>query len=159
MDKKAKKGYLIGYDGDERYRVYIKEERSVIVSRDVVFNEKLRDCDKTITLERAEQDDKPSDEPIVEQDELSDDDEQSSSTDKVPERTLRVRKCLQIPKRYDDYILEAETFVTEFSEPETYEEALDSSDKQQWVEAMHSEIVALHKNQTCVGIRDSTSSL
>lgn len=27
IDKKTVKGYLVGYDGDERYRVWIKEEK------------------------------------------------------------------------------------------------------------------------------------
>jgi len=27
MDKKANKGYLVGFDGDERYRIWLKEER------------------------------------------------------------------------------------------------------------------------------------
>jgi len=33
MDKKAVKGYLIGYDGEERYRIYIQEQHRVILSR------------------------------------------------------------------------------------------------------------------------------
>ncbi|GBM68473.1 hypothetical protein AVEN_6442-1 [Araneus ventricosus] len=40
MDKKALKGYLLGYDGDERYQICIKETNNVICSRDVVFLEK-----------------------------------------------------------------------------------------------------------------------
>lgn len=40
MDKKAEKGYLVGYDGDERYRIYIPERKDVRVSRDVKFVEK-----------------------------------------------------------------------------------------------------------------------
>ena len=50
MDKKAKKGYLVGYDGDERYRVYIKENHEVVVSRDVQFHEKLSECRARVKL-------------------------------------------------------------------------------------------------------------
>jgi len=50
MDKKAVQGYLIGYDGDERYRIYIKNQHKVILSRDVVFQEKLKDCKRRVEL-------------------------------------------------------------------------------------------------------------
>lgn len=45
MDSKAIKGHLIGYDTEERYRIYIKENQSVILSRDVTFNEQISKCD------------------------------------------------------------------------------------------------------------------
>lgn len=44
MDKKATVGYLVGYDGDERYRVYIKEQNIVEISRDVIFSEEINGC-------------------------------------------------------------------------------------------------------------------
>lgn len=45
MNSKAVVGYLIGYNGDERYRIYVPEKREVILSRDVIFYKKLRDCE------------------------------------------------------------------------------------------------------------------
>jgi transposase InsO family protein len=50
MDKKAKKGYLIGYDGEERYRVYLREQNKVITSRDVQFHERLTECRVSVKL-------------------------------------------------------------------------------------------------------------
>ncbi|GBN60813.1 hypothetical protein AVEN_256849-1 [Araneus ventricosus] len=50
MDKKATKGYLVEYDGDERYRIYIKEKGMVICSRDVVFEEKSLMIENVTTL-------------------------------------------------------------------------------------------------------------
>lgn len=50
MDSKAIKGYLVGYDGDERYRIYIKEEHKVVLSRDVQFREKMLSCEETVKL-------------------------------------------------------------------------------------------------------------
>ena len=47
MDRKAVKGYLVGYDGDERYRVWIKGTRSIALSRDVVFEENPIRCIKS----------------------------------------------------------------------------------------------------------------
>lgn len=43
MDKKAKKGYLVGYNGKECYRIYVPEEKCVYLSRDVIFQGKLQD--------------------------------------------------------------------------------------------------------------------
>lgn len=43
-------GYLFGYDGDERHHVYIPNKRVVIVSRDVVSNEKIRGCKECVIL-------------------------------------------------------------------------------------------------------------
>jgi hypothetical protein len=45
--KKAVKGYLVGYDRDERYRVWIKGTRSIVLSRDVVFEENPIRCVKS----------------------------------------------------------------------------------------------------------------
>lgn len=44
IDKKAQKGYLVdgGYDGEERYRIYIPEIRTTQVSRDVKFEERIK---------------------------------------------------------------------------------------------------------------------
>ncbi|GBM55331.1 hypothetical protein AVEN_252699-1 [Araneus ventricosus] len=44
MDKKAVKGYPVGYEGDECYRIWLKEENRVISSRDVIFEEKPSRC-------------------------------------------------------------------------------------------------------------------
>lgn len=35
MEPKAIEGFLVGYDGDERYRLYVSKQRKVNVSRDV----------------------------------------------------------------------------------------------------------------------------
>lgn len=50
MDVKAIKGYLVGYDGDERYRLYVKEDHKVVLSRDVQFKEKLNDFEEKVRL-------------------------------------------------------------------------------------------------------------
>ena len=50
MDEKAVKGYLVGYDGDERYRIYLEEGHKVVLSRDVRFQEKLTDCEEKVRV-------------------------------------------------------------------------------------------------------------
>ncbi|GBL94862.1 hypothetical protein AVEN_197540-1 [Araneus ventricosus] len=51
MDKKAVKGYDVGYDGDARYRICLKEENRVILSRDVISQEKPIRCVQLILKE------------------------------------------------------------------------------------------------------------
>lgn len=42
LDKKSKKGIFVGYDLEEHgYRIYLQNERSVEVSCNVIFNEKI----------------------------------------------------------------------------------------------------------------------
>ncbi|GBM63102.1 hypothetical protein AVEN_68553-1 [Araneus ventricosus] len=51
MDKKTLKGYLLGYDCDERYRIWIKETNNVICSRDVVFLEHpMKNCEDAVEI-------------------------------------------------------------------------------------------------------------
>lgn len=50
MDKKATKGYLGGYVGGERCRIYINETRTVICSRHVIFEQKPSTSENVITL-------------------------------------------------------------------------------------------------------------
>ena len=51
MDEKAIKGYRIGYKNDERYRIYVKEEHKVIISRDVQFHGSTKDCDHKVQFQ------------------------------------------------------------------------------------------------------------
>jgi hypothetical protein len=50
MDKKAVKGFLVGYDGDERYRIYVPNDHKVILSRDIQFQERINDCISKVKL-------------------------------------------------------------------------------------------------------------
>ena len=50
MDTKAVQGYLVGYDGDERYRIYVRNGSKVILSRDVQFQEIPGSCIENVKL-------------------------------------------------------------------------------------------------------------
>jgi hypothetical protein len=47
----------VGYDGDERYRVWIKGTRSIALSRDVVFEENPIRCVKSYDDSKSEMSD------------------------------------------------------------------------------------------------------
>ena len=175
MDKKAIKGYLVGYDSDERYRVYIEGEHKVVVSRDIKFQESLKECEEKVQLplqdigieqEEPEEStdssmktDKTSDEEHTDT-EIEEESQQPSST-----RRLRDRSTLKKPEHLDDYVMITEDLVngsehldgyvmiaedladkTEY--PETFEEAVSSKNHTEWKKAMNSEIASLEENRT-----------
>ena len=41
MDSKAEKGILIGYEGDDGYRIFLQPGNTTCRSRDVIFDEKV----------------------------------------------------------------------------------------------------------------------
>jgi hypothetical protein len=77
MDPKATKGILIGYDHDDGYRIFDKEECKLIRSRDVVFEEKTLEHTKSVIIP---EDDSTSKQEIQadRDDELTDDDEEGA---------------------------------------------------------------------------------
>ena len=151
MDKKAVKGYLVGYDGDERYRIYIKKQHRVILSRDVVFQEKSENCKESVELPVSDvkSSSQEIESEVEQQEEITPDGREShEEQDELTGRELRDRSLLAKPKKFDDYVTTAEAFLTEISEPESYEEAVTGADREHWNKAMKNEIDSLAKNQT-----------
>lgn len=224
MDKKAVKGYLVGYDGDERYRIYIKEQQKVEISRDVKFQEKVVQCENknqveikgssedvkdngksshekqdgvviTYRYNRSDEDatdvegnddleminsDPSSSQNHEESDELVQEEEEDDmedfegfeeqfqdakdivdvesvkrnriedSDDEEPlSKRLRDRTLISNP-RYDDFIMVAQNILSEIQTPTTYNEAIQSIQKEEWTKAMQSEINSLLDNNTWV---------
>lgn len=48
MDRKAVVVYLVGYNGDEQYRIWVLERRDDIVSHDIIFYKTVRNCNDKI---------------------------------------------------------------------------------------------------------------
>lgn len=163
MDKKATKGYLVGYDGDERYRIWVKEEHRVYLSRDVIFQERPGQCDDHTELslqDRIEEESnqgKYEEQQEIKEDRIQDEESQedeardSDSEEEVeptPGRQLRDRSLLQKPKRFKDHVMEADTYLSDNDSPETYKEAVDGKDSSNWKKAMDNEMDSLKENQT-----------
>jgi len=155
LDKKSVKSALIGYDGDDNYRVWNQESNTVWRSQDVRFEqEKLLSSTGTgeipVTLEplsagEAEQKSANADKNEV----VSDSEDEESSTDEVdiPEGPqLRDRTLISRPARRQDYVMNAELFFRQ--EPENYAESVNSNQQAEWLEAMNSEISSLNENET-----------
>ncbi|KFM59342.1 Retrovirus-related Pol polyprotein from transposon TNT 1-94, partial [Stegodyphus mimosarum] len=108
MDKKATKGYLLGYDGDERYRIYIKETSTVICSRDVIFEEKPSMTGSIITLPLQQVSERDSSQDDEVENKVIDEGSQQEKkeVEDIPEKESRPRRQISAPKWTKDYIME-----------------------------------------------------
>ncbi|GFW78094.1 retrovirus-related Pol polyprotein from transposon TNT 1-94 [Trichonephila clavipes] len=163
---KAIHGYLVGYDADEQYRIWLKKEHRAILSRDVIFQEKAGKCDDhtELRLEDKIREDtsqgKYEEQLIKIEDNLtertqSQEDLSDTVTDReedagpTADRQLMNHSILQKPKRFEDHIMEAESYLDDYN-PEAYEEAVNSKDSTNWKKAMESEMNSLSENHTWV---------
>lgn len=168
MDRKATKGILIGYDHDDGYRIYCKEEGKLIRSRDVIFEERTLQPGRDVIIpgnvdhdERTPDNDNQAknssqtneeddifwdleNEPDITDDE-AEEPEPTNECSTNKHRQLRDRSSLRAPKKYDDY---AVYVLTSSQEPETYKKAMTSDQREMWKEAMDREMESLKENDT-----------
>ena len=138
LDAKSRKGYLVGYCGDkDSYRIYMPECNDVVISRDVIFKEEL-----TTSTEQTEISKEESETAF---DEESQDD--NSDMQHPPCMQLRDHRCINLPARYDDFVLTAGAMF-DSAEPDSFEEAVNSDHSSEWQKAMQSEMQSLKDNQT-----------
>lgn len=157
MRKKAQKGILVGYD-ECGYRIWVKETNTLVRSRDVIFNEEpllqRKEYQIPFSNETSQENDCRGLEDDVEDNvyqEPEESEDKEEETD-LPEGSntygLRNRSEINVPKRFDDYILTAVTNVQDLNEPESYTEAMRSGKASYWKEAMESEMKSHKENQT-----------
>lgn len=118
MDKKATKGYLVGYDGDERYRIYIKETRTVICSRDVIFEEKPSMSENVITLPFQQATER--NQSCNDENEVTVEEDLKLEEGKVidlQQKESRPKRQISAPKWTKDYIME-DSDINEEDHPE-----------------------------------------
>ncbi|RVW54404.1 Retrovirus-related Pol polyprotein from transposon TNT 1-94 [Vitis vinifera] len=132
LDAKSKICFFIGY-GDEKfgYRFWDEQNRKIIRSRNVIFNEQVMYKDRsTVTSDVTEIDQKKSE--FVNLDELTE--------------IRRSSRNIRPPQRYSpvlNYLL-----LTDGGEPECYDEALQDENSSKWELAMKDEMDSLLGNQT-----------
>ena len=136
LDAKSVKGYLVGYCGDkDGYRVYVPERDDVILSRDVVFLDELTSVAGTNSVDEPEVDVEPLNEAC--------DTEDCSEGQDISRPTLRDRSHIQLPVRYEDYAMFADS-----SEPNSYSQAIQCENSHEWQSAMDDEMKSLCENNT-----------
>ncbi|CAB0003770.1 unnamed protein product, partial [Nesidiocoris tenuis] len=176
FQKKARKGILIGYDGDEGYRIWCQKNLQLIRSRDVIFNEEPLTTEDIATTRRpdpqqlnefdcAEPTESTPSPPQLEQSTPTDsdsssvfhgwdnasvhsDEEEDIEGQDENRRVLRDRSTLKSPERYGYLAMTAAAEIHDIWEPSSYSEAINCEDKIHWQRAMDSEIKSLKENNT-----------
>jgi len=164
-DPKSEEYIFVGYaDETKGYRLLDKKTKKVVIRRDVTFIEnELKDIKVQHDISKkfvplTDTSDKQNEENFSEDSSESDEerdtshyssvaDEQSDESDNEEQTTqLRRSKRIPVPKSYKDYYLYSTQ--SDFSDPITVEEALNSPDAIKWKEAMNKEFESLRENNT-----------
>ncbi|KAE8705357.1 hypothetical protein F3Y22_tig00110429pilonHSYRG00830 [Hibiscus syriacus] len=152
LDAKSKKCAFVGYGDDEfGYWFWDYENRKIIRSRDVIFNENVLYKDRA-TIESSSSNTKAETKEFAEFEEFSGNDVQINPEAVQEERrTPELRRSSIFPKptqRYSPslhYLL-----LTENGEPECYDEAMQVEDSVQWESSTKDEMDSLMSNQILV---------
>ncbi|GFW36890.1 retrovirus-related Pol polyprotein from transposon TNT 1-94 [Trichonephila clavipes] len=151
-DKKSVKGgYSVEKDG---YRIWIKDQNKVILSRDVIFQNEKSSCVPDVsstdnqnsdmeTVKKPLQTPDPDVEKEIEEIPCSADREEILA--EQSSRNLRDRSIIKMPAKFEYFVLSAE-----YIEPETYKEVMTSEDSDKGLATMKEELESLSSNNTWV---------
>lgn len=152
LDLRGKKMILVGYEGDStNYRVYDPSTKSVIITRDATFFERVGKInlveeephDETIVL-HSPQNEERNEVTGREAEDVDQDVRNAQELEQAaPEdgRILRNRATIHRPARYD-------ADVAEYTTPNSYEEATQGTQAEQWAQAINEELLAHQNNNT-----------
>ena len=150
LDAKSNKCVFVGYGGDEfGYRFWDYENRKIIRSRDVIFNENVMYKDRSIA-ESSSSSTEAETKEFVEFEEISGNDVQISP-EAVQEEpgTPALRRSSRIPKPIQRYSPSLHyLLLSDSGEPEYYDQAMQVEDSVKWESAMKDEMDSLMSNQT-----------
>ncbi|KAK7576629.1 hypothetical protein V9T40_012915 [Parthenolecanium corni] len=152
MDSKAVSGYLVSYDGNERYRVYVPERQDIILSCDVVFHEKIVNCTEKVSLPLPENKiENASDKTEIEnaQKETKDAEYENAQQEVQSPSARRGTRHCRPPPYLEDYATMAEAFILE-DNPKTFAEAIqrpDQPDRHKWEKAMGTEMELMREHR------------
>ncbi|GFY09868.1 retrovirus-related Pol polyprotein from transposon TNT 1-94 [Trichonephila clavipes] len=156
-DKTSVKGVFVGYSGEkDGYRIWIKDQNKVILSRDVIFQNEKSSCVPDVSSDIQNSDmeivKKPLQTPdpgvgkeIEEIPFSAEDREREEILAEQNCRNLCDRSILKMPAKFDNFVL-----LAEHIEPDTYKEAIASEDSDKWLAAMKEELESLSSNNTWV---------
>ena len=150
LDAKSNKCVFVGYGGDEfGYRFWDYENRKIIRSKDVIFNENVMYKDMSIA-ESSSSSTEAETKEFVEFEEISGNDVQISP-EAVQEEpgTPALRRSSRIPKPIQRYSPSLHyLLLSDSGEPECYDQAMQVEDSVKWESAMKDEMDSLMSNQT-----------
>ncbi|CAA9994717.1 unnamed protein product [Nesidiocoris tenuis] len=146
MDKKSKKGILVGYENWDGYRIWYPDDNKILRSRDIVFDEQVLissrgiveiKIDESTQTEIENHPDHDDSEEVAVDEEGTYREDESDQSEHIPQ--LRDRSLLKSPNRFQASTNFAMSFVYEMEAaktPETYRQALQSEDREHWKKAM-----------------------
>jgi hypothetical protein len=157
LDPKSLKCTFIGYGGDEfGYRLWDDQNKKIIRSRDVIFNEKLMYKDRStaqstspvqndpVSTELADLSDSSVAQQVGEDPQPEEPTEQQAPQNPTPMPAPRRSARPHVPNRkYMNFLL-----LTDGGEPECYDEACQVEDSSKWELAMKDEMKSLISNNT-----------
>jgi hypothetical protein len=157
LDPKSLKCTFIGYGGDEfGYRLWDDQNKKIIRSRDVIFNEKLMYKDSStaqstspvqndpVSTELADLSDSSVAQQVGEDPQPEEPTEQQAPQNPTPMPAPRRSARPHVPNRkYMNFLL-----LTDGGEPECYDEACQVEDSSKWELAMKDEMKSLISNKT-----------
>lgn len=165
LASKSSKLMFVGYHNNStNYRLFDVSTRKIKISRNVTFNENTctpASRQNTVRIDINEDhvcDDHNDDvddifhdaDTSLSNDDVPDDNierDQLTSTSNVPtqstnSRILRNRNNIKLPARFNDHELN----LTEIGVPESYEQAMQSDDADEWSKSIDEELAAIAKN-------------
>jgi hypothetical protein len=154
LDPKSKKCIFLSFKkGVKGYKLWDLVVQKVVISRDVVFDEKsMTKAFKEEKSQAAESSNNIGRSIVqVELDELeSQSDEEPHSNDQEQDSTIsdRPKRNKRPSVRYGFEDLVSYALLTISEDPSTFQEAIESSGKDKWMEAMAEENESLSKNKT-----------
>lgn len=159
LDSKTRKCIMMGYSTNG-YRLWDLEKKKLILARDVIFNEEsVKDefLPSTVEIEpdRGEQNGetdllKKTSEDVEKPKEVNDEsaEQEEEGNEKVlPKRSDRIK---QKPAWHNDYEFGALALLGDstLDTPSTFQEAMRSPQKDEWTQAIESELESLKTNET-----------
>lgn len=156
LDNKARKCIFLGYSTNRKgYRLYDPERQRIVYSRDVKFNESESGIEKFSSEKSAESQaitDSSKDMGMDEDDDSLREETEEPETDGDTEscvnegnESITVRRSTRVSRQPDFYGVWVNS-VNGVIEPHTVKEALSSSEKENWQEAMQDEFKSLCAN-------------
>ena len=150
LEAKSNKCVFVGYGDDEfGYRFWDYENRKIIRSRDVIFNENVMYKDRSIS-ESSSSSIEAETKEFVEFEEIFGNDVQISP-EAVQEEpgTPALRRSSRIPKPIQRYSPSLHyLLLSDSGEPECYDQVMQVEDSVKWESAMKDEMDSLMSNQT-----------
>ena len=152
LDAKGRKCILLGYGAETKgYRLYDSMKKTVFFSRNVVFNETERHCDIENSNNQPLLSDTDDTEPPIEFESLEIDTTENESTELVdevhaaPPDILNENRHSTRQRRAPDHYGEWVTLAS--NEVSSYKEAINSSEKDDWIKAMGKEMESMKTNK------------